>query len=300
MSSPRYILVVNAGNTRVSAAVVCLSPSHAPAVATQVRVQEGAGPCEASSVADLLRDATADARPSGAVLVNVRPGADVVVEGAVRDVLGLALHRLSSADLGSHHYRTPQTLGPDRIANVLGYRACCGQGPGIVVDAGTATTFECIDASGAFVGGPIAAGLMAALDGLLLRAPGLPRPEAQDWIRAPRLAQGSLDAVAAGALHGHLALISGLASSLASDLHGLTSAGRPTAGAPALGPAATPELPSSAIPSTPRRGTQRILCGGFAEVLAPHLAREGFKHLPHLTLVGAATVLSPARQVPML
>ncbi len=293
MSEPDHIVVINAGNTRVTAAVVCLKPSP-PALITAVNAQESTGPNGCANLAEMLRDTVGDARPSAAVVVNVRPGLGALIETAVAQALGLVAYHVSAADLGPHRYRTPLTLGPDRVANVLGYRAYCGLVPGIVVDAGTATTFECIDASGAFVGGPIAAGLTTALEGLLTRAPALPRPEPKDLAGATRLGQGSLDAVAAGALHGHVALISGLADRLASDLQALAPAGHATRNPQHARP------PDTASVSAPAQAARRILCGGFAATLAPFLADTGFEHVPHLTLVGAATVLGPARKATML
>src|SRR5262249_31027756 len=63
------------------------------------------------------------------------------------------------------HVSEPDSVGPDRIANALAGRTLHGS-PCIVVDLGTATTFDCVSKQGAFVGGAIAPGLTTASDEL--------------------------------------------------------------------------------------------------------------------------------------
>lgn len=68
----------------------------------------------------------------------------------------------------------PQRVGADRVANALG--AHLGYpGPAIVVDFGTATTFDVVDGDGAFLGGAIAPGIEAASASLASRTALLPR-----------------------------------------------------------------------------------------------------------------------------
>jgi type III pantothenate kinase len=58
-----------------------------------------------------------------------------------------------------NHYKTPQTLGPDRLAAVIGaYKLFPGQGS-LVVDAGTTITYDRVDAKGNYFGGSISPGL---------------------------------------------------------------------------------------------------------------------------------------------
>lgn len=56
------------------------------------------------------------------------------------------------------HYDDPAEIGPDRIADAVAARAVYGS-PCIVIDLGTTTNIEVIDAHGTFVGGVIAPGL---------------------------------------------------------------------------------------------------------------------------------------------
>jgi type III pantothenate kinase len=68
----------------------------------------------------------------------------------------------------------PQTVGADRIVNTLAAKVLFARDT-IVVDLGTATTFDCISAEGVFVGGVIAPGVQVGLEWLGRRAAKLPK-----------------------------------------------------------------------------------------------------------------------------
>jgi type III pantothenate kinase len=71
-----------------------------------------------------------------------------------------------------YHDRT--AVGADRIANAVAARGIYGT-PAIVVDLGTATTFDCVSREGAYLGGAIAPGLATSAEELFRRAARLPR-----------------------------------------------------------------------------------------------------------------------------
>ena len=74
------------------------------------------------------------------------------------------------------HYENPRAIGADRIVNVVGaYEQYSG--PLIVIDIGTATTFDVVDNNGDFLGGVIAPGIGTSADALFQRAAQLPRIE---------------------------------------------------------------------------------------------------------------------------
>lgn len=56
-------------------------------------------------------------------------------------------------------YSTPQTLGPDRLAAVIGAKSRCLQGDVLVIDMGTAITYDYANAQGQYLGGNIAPGI---------------------------------------------------------------------------------------------------------------------------------------------
>jgi type III pantothenate kinase len=72
------------------------------------------------------------------------------------------------------HYQPRSNVGADRIANAVAAFALYG-GPAIVVDLGTATTFDAISATGEYMGGAIAPGVIISLDALSRAASRLPR-----------------------------------------------------------------------------------------------------------------------------
>jgi type III pantothenate kinase len=112
-------------------------------------------------------------------------------------------------------YDNPREVGADRVVNAVAAFARI-QGPCIVVDFGTATTFDCISADGAYLGGAIAPGIGIALDALVTRAAKLPRVE----IAKPRAALGRTteESMQSGVLYGYVALVDGLVERLIAEM----------------------------------------------------------------------------------
>ena len=100
----------------------------------------------------------------------------------------------------------PGEVGADRLVNALAAARLYGT-PAVVVDFGTATTFDCVAADGAYVGGAIAPGLELGLEALAARTAKLPRVE----LRAPDRAIGrdTVSAMQSGAVLGYQALADG-------------------------------------------------------------------------------------------
>ena len=108
-------------------------------------------------------------------------------------------------------YENPREVGADRIVNAVAGFEDFGDGRHglVVVDFGTATTFDCVDASGAYVGGAIAPGLQIAADALFSRTSRLPRTE----IARPASPVGTstVTAIQSGVYWGYVGLVDGLA-----------------------------------------------------------------------------------------
>ena len=102
---------------------------------------------------------------------------------------------------------SPGEVGADRVANVMAARALLGS-PAVVVSLGTTTNIEVIDASGSFVGGTIAPGLMMGLRSLNEVAARLPLVE----LRVPHrpIGRNTREAVQAGVVLGEAARVDGL------------------------------------------------------------------------------------------
>ena len=145
----------------------------------------------------------------------------------------------------------PLTVGADRIINTLAasrmYRSDC-----IVVDLGTATTYDCITADGVFLGGVIAPGVTTSADTLVRRTSKLPATELVPPARA--IGRRTEECIRAGVMLGAAESIDGLVRRIKR------------------------EWPTPTVPKV-------VATGGLAEVLAP-LCSEIELVEAHLTLHG--------------
>lgn len=109
-------------------------------------------------------------------------------------------------------YKNPAEIGPDRIANVAAAKALYGT-PAIVVDIGTAVTFDCISTRGAYLGGVIAPGPKLTRAALAEKTGLLPYVE----IKVPPdiIGKSTIHAIQAGMIFGSRVLIEGLVEQLA-------------------------------------------------------------------------------------
>ena len=143
----------------------------------------------------------------------------------------------------------PEEVGADRIVNAVAAHARVGSAA-IVVDFGTATTFDCVSGAGDYLGGVIAPGLGISAEALFIRAARLPRVEISRPARV--VGRSTITALQSGLFHGYVGLVDGILERLLGEL---------------------PERP-------------RILAtGGLADLMA-----QGSRHIeetvPHLTLEG--------------
>lgn len=112
---------------------------------------------------------------------------------------------------------TPLELGADRLCNAVAAFAEHG-GPCVVVDFGTATTWDVVSAKGEFLGGVIAPGLEISAEALFSRAAKLPRIEmvAPDHV----IGKGTVDSMQAGLVLGYVGLVEGLTRRVLDELGG--------------------------------------------------------------------------------
>ncbi|MGC8916055.1 MAG: type III pantothenate kinase [Thermoanaerobaculum sp.] len=112
---------------------------------------------------------------------------------------------------------TPHELGADRLCNAVAAYAEYG-GPVVVVDFGTATTWDVVSAKGEFLGGIIAPGLEISAEALFSRASKLPRVE----LEAPKyvIGKATVDSMQIGLLYGYAALVEGLTHRVLAELGG--------------------------------------------------------------------------------
>lgn len=101
-------------------------------------------------------------------------------------------------------YGTPSSLGADRIAAATGAYTVCAGFPVLVVDIGTAVTYDVVLADGTFVGGNIAPGMKMRLDALHRYTARLPRLDVPETVNhdEPMLGHDTVSAMLRGALFG--------------------------------------------------------------------------------------------------
>src|SRR5579863_10026510 len=113
------------------------------------------------------------------------------------------------------HYDNPAEVGADRIVNAVAALEKYG-GPCIIVDFGTATTFDCVSAKGEYLGGIICPGIGISADALFDRTARLTRVD----IRKPAHVIGSntVSSLQSGLYYGYLGLVDGLLELLVTEL----------------------------------------------------------------------------------
>ncbi|MGH3472806.1 MAG: type III pantothenate kinase [Nocardioidaceae bacterium] len=109
----------------------------------------------------------------------------------------------------------PREVGTDRIGNAVAAVQLVGH-PSVVVDFGTATTFDVVNQAGQYVGGAIAPGIEISLAALGARGAQLRQVE----LVRPRsvIAKNTIEALQSGAIYGFAGLVDGLVSRIATEL----------------------------------------------------------------------------------
>jgi type III pantothenate kinase len=112
-------------------------------------------------------------------------------------------------------YPKPHTIGPDRLANAIAARARYGA-PSVVVDFGTAVTFDVVNREGNYIGGIIAPGLSVMTDYLHEKTALLPAIKIRDVDAV--VGKSTEQAMLIGAVHGYAGLVRELISELKREL----------------------------------------------------------------------------------
>lgn len=145
--------------------------------------------------------------PQGVSVCSVVPKASVLVLRTVQrlwpsaPVLPLNPSTLRGVGI---QYPRPESIGQDRLANALAVKYLHGA-PALVVDFGTAVTFDVVDRRGDYVGGIIAPGLAAMTEYLHEKTALLPRIQIRDIDAI--IGRSTEEAMLIGAVHGYRGLI---------------------------------------------------------------------------------------------
>ncbi|MFQ5896651.1 MAG: type III pantothenate kinase [Candidatus Methylomirabilia bacterium] len=111
----------------------------------------------------------------------------------------------------------PRELGADRVVNAVAAVELYGP-PLIVIDFGTATTFDCVNSRGEFIGGAIAPGLTAACEALTSRAARLFRVE---LVRPKEtIGRDTVSNIQSGLVYGYAGLVDGLVERMRAEMDG--------------------------------------------------------------------------------
>ncbi len=153
----------------------------------------------------------------GAVLCSVVPRVTPLVHHVLRRLWktsALELTPKTVRGLGID-YPKPNTIGPDRLANAVAARHHFGA-PVVVVDFGTAVTFDVVDRAGRYAGGIIAPGLAAMTDYLHEKTALLPKIRIREVTAV--VGKNTEQAMLVGAVHGYRGLVRELIAELKREL----------------------------------------------------------------------------------
>lgn len=99
-------------------------------------------------------------------------------------------------------YDTPETLGQDRLAAAVGAKSLCQDENLLIIDAGSAITYDFVSAEGEYIGGNIAPGLKMRFTMLQRMTKKLPLVEVDESELIPLFGKNTRDAIAAGVIRG--------------------------------------------------------------------------------------------------
>lgn len=214
------LLAIDSGNTNIVFAVFdeagtirgeWRSSSHSERTADEFSVWLG----------QLMGDAGLTAADiTDAIIASVVPATLFTIKSLCRDYFDCDPLVVGEGDVGlgiKALIDRPEDVGSDRLVNAVSAQERYG-GPLIIIDFGTATTFDVIDAEGNYIGGVIAPGVNLSLEALHMAAAQLPRVGIQKTEKIT--GKGTVEAMQSGIYWGYVGLIEGLVKRL-QDEHGV-------------------------------------------------------------------------------
>jgi type III pantothenate kinase len=188
------------------------------------------------------------------VVSSVVPGKNSAVSSAAGKIGVLWLNSTLNLGVGID-YPKPKSIGADRLANAAAVTALYGC-PAIVVDFGTAVTFDIVSDRCNYIGGVIAPGLEAMTNFLYQRTALLPKLSLKEPRRA--IGRSTIDAMLSGAIFGYRGLVREIIARIRAE-------------------------------QFPRRKVHIVATGGYARLIAAQLPEISAVR-PHLTLEGLRVV----------
>jgi type III pantothenate kinase len=210
MMNEELILLFDIGNTHTH---IGLADERRVMTQTDIPTREWFG----GNAAAFVKKFTGAKKITGAVLCSVVPRATPLVRKTVRAIWKLETLELNPKTIRGVgiDYPRPDSIGPDRLANAVAAKFRFGA-PVVVVDFGTAVTFDVVDAKGNYVGGIIAPGLAAMTDYLHEKTALLPKIKIREVKSA--IGKSTEHAMLVGAVQGYRGLVRELIGELKREL----------------------------------------------------------------------------------
>jgi type III pantothenate kinase len=154
------------------------------------------------------------------VISSVVPPMVTILDAFCRKYLGHAPHWVNAKSYTGMPIRlpNPDEVGADRIVNAVGAYRKHGRSM-IIIDFGTATTFDAISAKGEYLGGAISPGIRVAAEALFMQASKLPRVEI---FKTPSrvIGKSTNEALKAGIIFGYGGLVDGMVAKMKAEMEG--------------------------------------------------------------------------------
>jgi type III pantothenate kinase len=154
------------------------------------------------------------------VISSVVPPMATILDAFCRKYLGQPPHWVNAKSYTAMPILlpNPDEVGADRIVNAVGAYRKHGRSM-IIIDFGTATTFDAISVKGEYLGGAISPGIMVAAEALFMKASKLPRVEI---FKAPAgvVGKSTNEALKSGIILGYAALVDGMVGRMKAEMGG--------------------------------------------------------------------------------
>ncbi len=194
----------------------------------------------------------------GLSFCSVVPAANVYLEKAAEQ-LGMEVYNLSDRTISSIEidYPRPSEIGQDRLANALGGKRVATW-PLVIIDFGTAVTFDVVDWRGAYCGGVILPGLNLLTSYLHEKTALLPQVDLEDRSPVRAIGKTTVEAIRAGYAYGFEGMVENILAAIDKEL---------------------------AVEDQSGKGAEVITTGGSVPWIAGKLV-SGFPYHPDLTFLG--------------
>jgi type III pantothenate kinase len=210
------LLAIDVGNTNITFAIF-----DCEEIKADWRIETVARRTEDEYSALLLdlfeRDGLRFDQIDGVAISSVVPAVNFPIMKLVREQFHIGNPLLlTGEDAGIEVLYTPKTdVGADRLANAVAAHALYG-GPVIVVDLGSATTFDAVGTDGSYLGGAIAPGIEISMEALVTKASQLRRVQ---YVR-PKSAVGTttVESLQSGVLYGFAGQVDGIVAKFREEI----------------------------------------------------------------------------------